>query len=253
MTNRRVVLGVAGALVGAVVVTGCTSDADVESSDAPPTTVAVSVAPTPPTAEESEPEESEPSVTLIEYLSQSGIGRTPLFWGAETGPVVEFDLPDGWSVGDVETFPQAYFAAVGTEWAFETDPGPLPTAVLTIQRLDRQVDAEELLEYAPGALENLPEFEIALDDDENTVSGFPSYALSGEFVDEEFGYMAVVERTAVAEIDDATYVVQLRVTTLSRDAEAVTDAVQEIDSTLRIEPRPSPEDNPGEGEPGEGE
>ncbi|MBD8506039.1 LpqN/LpqT family lipoprotein [Hoyosella sp. G463] len=229
--------GTAIVVAGTLAVAGCASE-DTAPSDAPPTTVAVSIPPATSTAPAPEPpEEPEAATTINDYLGEQGIGRTPLPPGSGTGPIVEFDVPEGWEPADPATYPQAHFVALGTEWFYEADPGPLPTAVLTVQRLDRVVPAEELLEHADGALRNLPEFEIALDDEDTVVGGFPSYAVSGEFRDSEHGYMAVVERTVVADIDDTTYVVQLRVSSLSRDAEAIAPTVQEIDGSLRIEPR----------------
>ncbi len=237
--------GTAIVVAGALAVAGCASE-DTAPSDATPTTVAVSLPPATPTAPMPvAPEEPERATTINEYLGEQGIGRTPLPPGSETGPIVAFEVPEGWEPADPATYPQAHFVALGTKWFFESDPGPLPTAVLTVQRLDRVVPAEDILEHADGALRNLPDFEIALDDADTMVGDFPSYAVSGEFRDEEHGYMAVVERTVVPEIDGTTYVVQLRVSSLSRDAEAIAPTVQEIDGSLRIEPRVLEE--PGEG------
>ncbi len=235
-------------VAGALAVAGCASE-DPVPSDAPPTTVAVSIPPATPTAPMPEPsEEPESATTINDFLGEQGIGRTPLPPGSESGPIVAFDVPEGWEPADPAIYPQAHFVALGTKWFYEADPGPLPTAILTVQRLDRVVPAEDILEHADGALRNLTDFEIALDDADTMVGDFPSYAVSGEFRDEEHGYMAVVERTAVAEIDGSTYVVQLRVSSLSRDAEAIAPTVQEIDGSLRIEPR-VPEE-PAEGNPG---
>ncbi|AEF42061.1 LpqN/LpqT family lipoprotein [Hoyosella subflava] len=241
MTNRPLVR-ISGIAAAAIILGGCAADnGDTPdgSPPAPPTTVAVSVPPAAAatTTEAADTVEPEPAYSIADYLAENGIGRTPLAAGTETGPAVEFDLPSGWELAAPGMFPQSYVAAVGTQWESEHDPGPLPAAVLTVLRLDRIVDPEDLLEHAGGAVANLPGFEIAVDDPDSEISGLPSYALSGEYLDDEAGYIAIVERTVIAEDDDASYVIQLRVTARSHDAEAVTDSVQEIDGSLTVTPR----------------
>lgn len=239
MTNRPLAR-IAGLLAAAALLGGCAATDGDAADNAPPTTVAVSVPPVATqTADPEEPEGSEPATTIADYLAENGIGWTPLLAATETGPVAEFDLPDGWSLADPEHFPQAHTVAIGERWESTDDAGPPPTAILTMLRLDRLVDAEELLQHAGGAVENLPDFEVALDDPDSEVSGYPSYALSGEYLDAEAGYMAIVERTVVADDGEATYVIQLRITTQSQHAEPVTDSVQEIDRSLTVTPRPA--------------
>ncbi|MCW4352130.1 LpqN/LpqT family lipoprotein [Hoyosella sp. YIM 151337] len=236
--TKRPLVRVTGILAAAAILGACGTGEGDTASLAPPTTVAVSVPPvTTTTTPIPEPEEAEPAPTLADYLAEQGIGRTPLAAGTETGPLVEFDLPDGWHIADPGLFPQSYSAAVGTRWENDEEPGPVPAAVLTVLRLDRVVDPDEALGLASGAVLNLPEFEIALDDPDSEVSGYPSYALSGEYADAEAGYIAIVERTVVMDDGAATYVIQLRITAQSRDAEAVTASVQEIDSSLTVTAR----------------
>jgi len=104
-----------------------------------------------------------------------------------------------------------------------------------INLLLRGVDPAKILEFAPGELKNLPQYEPVGDQSSSTLGGFNAVQLGGNYMRD--GEKRIVgQKTVVIPGQDGLYVLQLNADALDSDALPLMDATNVIDEQTTITP-----------------
>ena len=195
--------------------------------------------------------------TVADYFAESGITSTPVPRAEDGGdpgaPVIGMGLLSGWSrtcrapycgaelrvAGDsgqqtlaVKASEQAYGAV---QWESLVDPDDPPTMVVTLDKLTGNVDPLKILEYAPGELENLPNYEPLAEDDSSELAGYEAVQAAGRYT-LDGKVRSIAEKTVIIPGSDATYVLQILVESLDGDADTVARVTATVDQLTVIDP-----------------
>ena len=218
---------VVAAAVGALVLTNGRAD---HSTSA--TTSAVEAIPAKP------PGQNE---TIKQYIKSNGITSVPVNVGDPGAPNIVIALPEGWSDLGEDTPAYAYGAVQldGPPDPFQLgtipDPTDPPTIVVLLSKLTGDVDPAKVLEYAPGELRNLPDYEAAAEPISDTLSGYDAVQLAGVYTRDGVK-RTIAQKTVVIPVGDAVYVLQLNADALKSDAAALMKATDVIDKQTKITP-----------------
>ena len=160
--------------------------------------------------------------TLNKYIVDNKIAEVPFKPGDPGSPKINFPFPPDWRSAGDRTPDWAYGAIVYDK---AKDPSDPPFLYAIGSKLTGNVDPEKILEYAPGQLNELPEFkQIGGEPDRSKFSGYDSITYTGSYVWE--GQQRVVgQQTIVIPGKDGLFVLQLNGEAPAGQGEVVIDAV----------------------------
>ena len=196
-------------------------------------------------------------ITIADYVSQNKITSTTVRRtevGADPGaPVIGLGLLSGSTRTcqkdcsalrgvEVGASGRKSLAAIASEraygaaqWESSVDPNDPPTMVVVLDKLTGAVDPAKILEYAPGELKNLPNYEPLAEDDSSSLSGYKAVQLAGRYTSDG-KVRSIGQKTVVIPRGDATYVLQIFVESLDADAKTLATVTATVDELTVIEP-----------------
>jgi Probable lipoprotein LpqN len=141
------------------VLSGCGSDTKTEptktTSESKTTSATTSKKAAPSTAKVAPRDEDAkgPNPTIANYIAENNIQETPIKMGDPGSPTIDLPVPDGWEPAGEDKPDWAYGAIVYT--------GPeageyTPSIVALVSKLTGNVDPQQIIDLAPGELQNLP-------------------------------------------------------------------------------------------------
>ncbi|AQT79788.1 hypothetical protein B1R94_11700 [Mycolicibacterium litorale] len=173
-----------------------------------------------------------PNMTINDYINENKIAETPIKPNDPGTPNFDFPFPPGWSPAGDKTPEWAYGAIVYDKPADPADP---PVMIAIASKLSGNVDPAKILEYAPGQLENLPNFKPLGDPDKSTLSGFDAIQSAGTYTYEGKDRV-VAQKTVIIPGKDGLFVLQLNADALQSEESVVVDAAKVIDEQTKITP-----------------
>lgn len=224
----------AGVVAAAVValglgLAGCGSDTETESTEtAAETTTTTTEEATPTTSAQA----AGPHYTIVDYIRDSEITEEPVKRGAPGAPAINLPMPPGWADAGANAPEWAYGAILFTDPAMASDP---PTIVALMSKLTGNVDPDKILEFAPGEIQNLPEYEGADKGEPSELGGFDAVQLGGLYVRDGVR-RAIAQKTVVIPGADGLYVLQLNADGLEDQLDVLMDATNVIDEQTTITP-----------------
>ncbi|BBY31658.1 LpqN/LpqT family lipoprotein [Mycolicibacterium sediminis] len=217
----------------ALALTGCGSDSKTEatsSSSSSSSSSASSEAETTSEAPVAAP--GVPGMTLAEYVKTAGITETPVKRGDPGTPTIDLPIPAGWEDLGARAPEFAWGGIIFTgDPAAAEDP---PTIIAIMSKLTGNVDPSKIIQYAPGELKALPEFEGS-DGSPSTLGSFEAFQIGGTWVREGVKRM-VAQKTVVIPSGPDVYVLQLNADGLEAQMGPLMDATSEIDEKTVITP-----------------
>ncbi|MDH6195035.1 hypothetical protein M2272_001664 [Mycobacterium frederiksbergense] len=223
---RKVLAGLVAVSVSVVLV-GCgagTKTGPTTSVAAPTTSAGTSKA--------ERPKLAGPNKTINDYITENKIAETPIKPDEPGTPKFDFPFPPGWSLAGDKTPDWAYGAIVYDQ---PTDPADPPAIIAIASKLTGDVDAAKILEYAPGQLQNLPDFKPIKEATKGTLGGFESIQSSGTYTNDG-KVRAIAQKTVVIPSADALFVLQLNGIAPEGQKDVVIAAAQLIDEQTKITP-----------------
>lgn len=168
--------------------------------------------------------------TIADYIRDNRIEETAVRHGDPGSPTIDLPVPDGWQLLP-ESSSAPYGGIVYTQPADPNDP---PTIVAILSKLTGDVDAAKIIEFAPGELMNLPEFD-GNDGSESTLSGFQAWQLGGSYTKNGI-LRSVAQKTVIIPAPDGVFVLQLDADALDDETVPLMDATDVIDEQTTITP-----------------
>ncbi|MGB2923465.1 MAG: LpqN/LpqT family lipoprotein [Mycobacterium sp.] len=197
--------------------TTTSAEAETTTSEAPTTTA----------------EAAGPAKTIVDYIQENNIDEAPVKRGDPGAPTIDLPFPPGWQDAGPATPAWAYSAMVFTgEPVMAQDP---PTIIAILSKLTGNVDPAQILEYAPGEIQNLPEFEGPETGQPGTLDGFESAQIGGMYGRDGVTRM-IAQKTVVIPGQDGLYVLQLNADGSEDQAMPLMDATAAIDEEATITP-----------------
>jgi hypothetical protein len=170
--------------------------------------------------------------TIKKYIKDDDITSAPVRLGDPGAPNIVIALPEGWSDLGEDTPAYAY-GAVQLDTA--PDPNDPPTIIVLLSKLTGDVDPAKILEYAPGELRNLPNYEPAAEPITDKLSGFDAIQLAGLY-ERDGQKRTIAQKTVVIPANDGVYVLQMNADAPKSDAAALMQATDVIDKQTKISP-----------------
>lgn len=224
----------AGVVAAAVValgigLVGCGSDTETESTETAAETTTTT------TTDEAAPtttaQASGPHYTIVDYIRDNNITEEPVKRDTPGAPVVNMPTPPGWADAGPNAPQWAYTAIHFTAPEFAEDP---PTVVALMSKLTGDADPAKILEFAPGEIQNLPNYEGADKGEPSQLAGFDAVQLGGLYVRDGVS-RAIAQKTVVIPRDDGLYVLQLNADGREDQMGVLMDATVAIDEQTTIE------------------
>ncbi|MUL82395.1 MULTISPECIES: LpqN/LpqT family lipoprotein [unclassified Mycolicibacterium] len=223
---RKVLAGLVAFSVS-VSLAGCGSGTKTE-----PTTSAAGTTRAEATSSAERPKIAGPNKTINDYIAENKIAETPIKPNEPGTPNFDFPFPPDWSRAGDRTPAWAYGAVVYDK---PTDPADPPAIIAIASKLTGNVDPAEILQYAPGMLQNLPDFKSLMDPEKATLGGFEAIRSAGTYAHD--GKLRVIaQKTVVIPGTDALFVLQLNADAPEGQKDVVIDAAKIIDEQTKITP-----------------
>ncbi|MGW0159345.1 LpqN/LpqT family lipoprotein [Mycobacterium sp. NPDC003323] len=227
-----------GAAVAAAVLSlalaGCGSD----SSTGPDTGTEETTSPSAAAAPETDTATADPAppagenLTIAQYIQQNGITEAQVKRGDPGSPTINLPTPPGWVDAGPATPEWAWGQMVFADPAM---PPPPPTITAILSKLSGDVDGAKILEYAPGELKNLPEYNGGNDGDPGKLGGFDAVTVGGTYV-KDGKSLLVAQKTTVIPADDGLFVLQINAEGTEEQMGPLMDATAAIDEATTITP-----------------
>lgn len=230
MPIRGGIIAVAAVALG-LGLAGCGSDSGSEAAAQESTTTTTTTT----TSEETTSAAAAPAganKTIVDYIREEGIVETPVKRGAPGSPTIDLPFPPGWQDAGPNAPEWAYGAIVSTDPAFAADP---PSIIALVSKLTGNVDPAKILEFAPGEIKNLPEYEGAEAGSPSQLSGFDATQIGGLYTKDGVR-RAIAQKTVVIPGQDGLYVLQLNADGTEDQMGALMDATSIIDEQTTITP-----------------
>ena len=211
----------------AVVLAGCSPTTEQASTSTATTSPTVwTGSPAPSHSGESGHGGEAPAVgaSLHQYIVENKIAEVPFKPDQPGTPQIDFPLPPDWSPAGDRTPEWAYGAIIYDK---AEDPQNPPFMYAIASKLTGDVDPAKILEYAPGQLNELPDFKAIGTPERSMLSGFDSIDYVGTYV-RDGEQRAVGQQTIVIPDDDALFVLQLNGEAPEGQEQVVIDAVKII-------------------------
>jgi hypothetical protein len=223
----------------AIMLSGCGSDTKTEPSDATSAKASASAstsataAPSSKTKVAPRDEDAKgPNPTIASYIAENNIQETPIKMGDPGSPTIDLPIPDGWQLAGEDTPDWAYRAIVYTG----QDAGDYtPSIVALVSKLTGNVDPQQIINLAPGELQNLPGWKAMNEGETSTLGAYPAYQLGGTWT-QDAQTKIVAQKTVVIPGSDGVFVLQLNADGLDDQAEIVGAATNVIDEQTKITP-----------------
>ncbi|MGV0992822.1 MAG: LpqN/LpqT family lipoprotein [Mycobacterium sp.] len=168
--------------------------------------------------------------TLHDYIVEHDIAETPYKPGDPGTPTYDFTIPEGW--GEIDQVPDwAYGGIVYTKPADPADP---PTVTAIADRLTGDVKELDVLQYAPGLLDDLEGFTPIGEPVRSSFSGFDSLEYSGTYMNEGKKRFIDEKTVVVPAKDGSFFVLQLNGDALEGEQAVVQDAMKAINQNTKI-------------------
>lgn len=206
---------------------GCGSKTETKTSTSTSTSTSTTTSKAAPT---STTQAAGPNKTIQDYIKENQIVETTIHHG-DPGPKVDLPVPEGWSLIQ-ESADAPYGGIVYDRAANPNDP---PKIVAIFEKLTGNVDPATILQYAPGELKNLPDYEPVGDDTKSTLGGFDAVQLGGNFT-QDGEKKIIAQKTVVIPGQDGLYVLQLTAGALDAEALPLMEATNFIDDQTKITP-----------------
>jgi hypothetical protein len=218
--------GVAAAVTAlAVVLSGCGSSSTNKASNSESTST------TPKVTQTSQASTAGPNPTIADYIKDNNIKETGIKMGDPSAPAVNLPVPDGWKPLSPEEAPDyAYGAMVYTGPEFEKDP---PNIVALLSKLTGNVDPQQIIDLAPGELNNLPDYKPGNEGETSTLGDYPAYVLGGTYT-RDGATRFIAQKTVVIPNADGLYVLQINVDGPDAAGDVLAAATDKIDSDTTI-------------------
>ncbi|MFI5509996.1 LpqN/LpqT family lipoprotein [Mycobacterium sp. NPDC051804] len=237
---RRTAITGAAALAAALalVLSGCGSDTKTEpsTSESETTTSTTTTARAEPTTTAKvaprEEDAAGPNPTIASYIAENQIQETPVKPGDAGAPTIDLPIPQGWEPAGENKPEWAYGAIVYTGPEAEEYS---PSIVALLSKLTGNVDPQQIIDLAPGELQNLPGWEASNDGRTSTLGEYPAYQLAGTW-ESEGKRKIVAQKTVVIPGADGLYVLQLNADGLENQRDLVNAATEVIDAETKITP-----------------
>ncbi|MBX8689025.1 hypothetical protein GO011_16445 [Mycobacterium sp. 20091114027_K0903767] len=219
---RMLLAGLVAVGVGVSLV-GCGTETKTESTTSAATTTSAAA---------ERPNIAGPNKTINDYITENKIAETPFKPNEPGTPDFDFPFPPGWSSAGDKTPDWAYGAIVYDQPADPADP---PFVIAIASKLTGNVDAAEVLEYAPGMLKNLPDYKSVMDPEKSTLGGFDAVRSAGTYTHNGEARV-IAQKTVVIPGTDALFVLQLNADAPEGQKDVVIDAAKIIDEQTKITP-----------------
>ena len=170
--------------------------------------------------------------TIAEYIRDNEITEAQVRRGDEGAPNVNLPAPPGWIDAGPGTPEWAYSQIVFTDPSM---PPPPPTITAIMSKLTGDVDSAKVLEFAPGELKNLPEFDGPAEGQPGKLGGFDAVQVGGTYV-KDGKNLLVAQKTTVIPADDGVYVLQINAEGTEEQMGPLMDATAAIDDETTITP-----------------
>lgn len=168
--------------------------------------------------------------TLHDYIVEHDIAETPYSVGDPGTPTYDFTIPEGW--GELDQVPD--WAYAGILYEKPADPADPPTIMAIADRLTGDVKALDILQYAPGLLDDLEGFTPVGAPVRSSFSGFDSIEYSGTYTNEGKKRFIDEKTIVVPAKDGSFFVLQLNGDALESEQAVVQDAMKAIDQNTKI-------------------
>ncbi len=228
----------AGAAVLGLALAGCGSD----TKSAPASQESTSASATSATSEASETAQTSATstaptpaagahYTLADYIKDNHITETPVKRGDPGTPTLNLPIPEGW----------ADAGAKAPDWAWGQivfiDPaaGPVPPTVTAVMSKLTGADPAKVLEYAPGELQNLPDYEGASSGKSGKLGGFDAVQVGGTYV-KDGQKRLIAQKTVIIPAGQDLFVLQLNAEGTEDQMGPLMDATTAIDKETTITP-----------------
>ncbi|GAS93433.1 MK35 lipoprotein [Mycolicibacterium canariasense] len=232
-TTARGLAATAAAL--GLALTGCGSDtksapASNESSSASATSTtsespaasATSTAPTPAAGAH---------YTLVDYIKDNHITETPVKRGDPGTPTLNLPIPEGWADAGAKTPNWAWGQIVFTD----PSAGPVPPTVTAVMSKLTGADPAKVVEYAPGELQNLPDFEGPSSGKSGKLGGFDAVQVGGTYV-KDGQKRLIAQKTVIIPAGQDLFVLQLNAEGTEDQMGPLMDVTTAIDDETTITP-----------------
>ncbi len=170
--------------------------------------------------------------TIQDYIKANKIVESQVKRGEEGAPTITLPFPPGWSDAGPQTPDWAYGAILFDKPEVPADP---PSIIAIVSKLTGNVDPASVLEYAPGEVQNLPQFEELGEPHKDQLSGFDAVAIGGTYV-KEGKKRLIAQKTVVIPGQDGLYVLQMNADALDGQETVLMDATDVIDEQTTITP-----------------
>jgi Probable lipoprotein LpqN len=219
----------------ALALSGCGSDTKAEPSTTttttPTTTTSAKAAPSTAKIAPRDEDAAGPNPTIASFIAENNIQETPVKRGDPGSPTIDLPFPPGWEDAGPDTPEWAYGAIVYTGPEAEYTP----SIVALVSKLTGNVDPQQILDLAPGELQNLPGWSAMNEGEVSTLGDYPAYQLGGTW-ESEGQTKIVAQKTVVIPGADGLYVLQLNADGLENQGELVGGATNVIDEQTTITP-----------------
>ncbi|BBX92016.1 LpqN/LpqT family lipoprotein [Mycolicibacterium boenickei] len=219
---RKLLAGLVAVGVGVSLV-GCGTETKTESTTSAATTTSAAA---------ERPNIAGPNKTINDYITENKIAETPFKPNEPGTPDFDFPFPPGWSSAGDKTPAWAYGAIVYDQPADPADP---PAIIAIASKLTGNVEAAEILEYAPGMSKNLPDYKSVMDPEKSTLGGFDAVRSAGTYTHNGEARV-IAQKTVVIPGNDALFVLQLNADAPEGQKDVVIDAAKIIDEQTKITP-----------------
>lgn len=177
-------------------------------------------------AGEAADEAPRPGATLHQYIVDNKIAEVP-FKADEAGtPDINFPLPPDWNPAGDRKPDWAYGAIV---YGKAADPADPPYMYAIASKLTGNVDADKILELAPGQLNDLPEFApVEGPPKRSTFAGYDAISYVGTYVADGKSRAVGQETIVIPGKDGTLWVLQLNGDAPAGQEQVVIDAAKVI-------------------------
>jgi hypothetical protein len=212
---------------------GCGSDSKTETTTSTSTSTSTATSTSKSTETSASPSPAAGGAkTIQDYLKANNIQETPVKRGDPGSPNIDLAMPPGWSDAGGQTPDWAYGAIVLDNPQDRADP---PSIIAIVSKLTGNVDPKQVLELAPGELENLPQWEPLGEPNSSTLSGFDAVQLGGNYV-KDGKKRIIAQKTVVIPGKDGLYVLQMNADALDGQEGPLMEATGVIDEKTTITP-----------------
>lgn len=170
-----------------------------------------------------------PKKTIRDYLREKNITEQQLHPGDPGAPTLTMPLPPGWVDAGALTPKWAWSASKFDDPAMKADP---PTIIVLISKLPGG-KADEVLEYAPGELQNLHNWQDAGTNCDAKLAGFKACQVGGMY-NQDGKDRLMAQKTAAIPTKDGVIVLQINASGTKETIAPLMDATSSIDKSLKI-------------------